>query len=86
LVNTPSDLQPVKNGMKMQPQWELKNIEGGIFIWNHNHNRFDCIQNDHIMDKALYKLMVEITTRLGTELVKRHIKSFEVQPVFAVRT
>ncbi|KAL9122111.1 MAG: hypothetical protein Q9187_001333 [Circinaria calcarea] len=79
LVDTPLDLQPVKDGMKMQPRWELKNMEGGAFFWNHDHGRFDFHGSEHLIDKALYKLMEEINKRLGEELVKNSIRSFEAE-------
>ena len=85
MVNTPLDLQPVNNGMKVQPRWELKNVEGGAFFWNHDHRRFDFNGSDHLIDEALRKLMEEINEWIGIELVKSSIRSFEVRPVFAIR-
>jgi hypothetical protein len=71
--------------MKVQLQWELRNLEGGTFIWNHNRSRFDFVQSDHIMDEAVYKLMMEITTPLAAEILESGWKCFEIRPVFAVR-
>jgi hypothetical protein len=86
MVDTPLDLQATNNGMKIQPRWELENIEGGAFFWNHDRGRFDFNENGYAIDEALYKLMEEINKSLGEELVKNSIRSFEVRPVFAVRT
>jgi hypothetical protein len=86
LVDTPLDLQPANNGMKIQPRWKLENIEGGTFFWNHDRGRFDFNESEYIIDEALYKLIEEINEWLGKELVKNSIRSFEVRPVFAVRT
>ena len=85
MVDTPLDLQPVKNGMKMQPRWELKNVKGGAFFWNHDHGRFDFNESEHLIDEALRKLIEEINEWLSKELVKNSIRSFEVRPVFAMR-
>ena len=86
MVDTPLDLQPVSNGMKMQPRWELKNTEERAFFWNHDHGRFDFNGGEHVIDEALYKLMEEINKWLGIELVKNSVRNFEVRPVFATRT
>ena len=85
IVETPLDLQPVNNGITMQPRWELENMEGGAFFWNNDHDCFDFNGTEHLVDKALYKLIEEINQWLGGELFKSSISSFEVRPVFAVR-
>ena len=85
IVDTPSDLQPVNNDMKIQPRWELKNV-GGAFFWNHDHGRFDLNESEHVIDEAPCKLIEEINKWLGKEFIKNSIRSFEVRPVFAIRT
>ena len=87
VVETPLDLQPANNGMKMQPRWELENIKGGgAFFWNHELGRFDFNESEYILDEALYKQIEEVNKSLGEHLVKNSIRSFEVRPAFVVRT
>ncbi|MCJ1387964.1 hypothetical protein MMC18_000807 [Xylographa bjoerkii] len=85
MVNTPLDLQPVNNDLKMQPRWEFKNIEEGTFFWNHDGSRFDFDKGEHVIDEALYKLIETINPWLCEELVKNLNRSFEVRPVSAIR-
>ena len=88
VVDAPMDLKPVHNGMKMQSRWELKNLEGGAFIWNRDHRRFDFIGTKDAIDEALYNLIMKINKRLSKALVDddHPTRSFEVRPVYAIKT
>ena len=87
LVDTPLDLQPVNDGMKMQPRWELKNMEEGAFFWNRHHRRFDYNGSRQVIDETLFRLIEDMNVKLAEALGRSHIRNltFEVRPVFAIR-
>ena len=84
LVNIPQTLQPVNDDMKVQPCWELQNVQGGTFLWNREEGQFNCInESDQNMDESIHKLLDEIVASLRTEFIKNNIQIFEVRPVLA---
>ncbi|EPE36558.1 hypothetical protein GLAREA_08721 [Glarea lozoyensis ATCC 20868] len=85
IIDPPSDLRPVNDGMKIQPRWNLKDSEGGSFIWNYESRSFDYRQGEETLDPALCALIREISMKLGEELTKNNIIEFETRPVFAVK-
>jgi len=85
IVDTQPDLQSADNDMKVQRRWELESIQGEAFFWNNDRGGFDFRDSENIGDEALYRLLGEANKGLGEEVVKNHIRSFEVRPVFAVR-
>jgi len=60
--------------------------EGGAVFWNHDNGRFDLNESEYVLGEAFYKLMKEITKSLGEGFVMSDIRSFEVRPVFVVKT
>ena len=85
IVDTQPDLQSADNDIKIQRRWELESIQGKAFFWNNDRDGFDFRDSENIGDEALYRMLGEANKRLGEELVKNHIRSFQVRPVFTVR-
>lgn len=88
VVNAQPDLQPGDNDVKAQRRWELESTRGATFFWNIDHGRFEWGDGEDIGDKALYKLIVDASNRLGKELYFHHPQThydFEVRPVLAIR-
>ena len=68
--------------MKVQPRWELQNVQGGTFLWNQEEGQFNYInESDHNMDKSIYKLLDDIVASLRTEFIKNNVQAFEIRPV-----
>jgi hypothetical protein len=84
IVDAPPDLQFAENDMTVQRRWEFESTQGGSFFWNSKRGRFDLGVSENIGDEALYRLL-EVNEGLCKGLVREHIGSFEIRPVFAVR-
>src|SRR3954462_7114726 len=86
IIDTPLDLQSAHDDMKMQPRWELQNMQREGIFWNLDRGQFDFNESEYTMDADVYMLMQDIAKRLGEELIEHKISSLEVRPVYAVRT
>ncbi len=86
IVDPQPDLQSADNDMKVQRRWEFESTQGGAFFWNKDRGGFDLGDSEYIGDEALYRLIEEANKGLGEGLARYHIRSFEIRPVFAVRT
>jgi hypothetical protein len=82
VVDTPLDLQPMNDGMNMQPRWELKHVEESGFYWNHEDGLFYPFGSAYGIDDDLYKLIVETNGWLGKVLVNSKLWSFEIFGLF----
>ena len=69
----------------LQRRWELDSTQGEVFLWNNHRSIFEIRDSENISNQALYRLLGEVNKGLGEELFKKHIRSFKIQPVFAVR-
>ena len=89
VLDAPLDLLPVNTGMRIQPRWEVKSVEGAAFFWNHDHRRFDFVGDEHTLGEASYKLLKEFCENLAEPYVKRDTlftdDFVEVRPVYAIR-
>ena len=85
IIDSPPDLQAADDSLKVQRRWELEGIREGPFFWNHDHCSFDFGGGEYRSEEDLCSLLGEACRGLGEELVKNHVRSFEIRPVFAVR-
>jgi len=61
--------------------WELESTGEGNFIWNADHEGFDC---EWIGDEARHKSIADAIVGLREKILENSIRRFEVRPVFAV--
>ena len=85
VVDAQPDLQSTDNDMKVQRRWEIESTQGGAFFWNDDCGGFNFWDSEYIGDETLYRLLKEATKGLGKRLAQYHTRSFEIQPVFAVK-
>ncbi|KAI9777874.1 MAG: hypothetical protein M1835_005119 [Candelina submexicana] len=86
VVDAQPDLQSVDNVLKLQPPWEFESTQGGAFIWNNDRGGFDPEDNNDNGHEALYRLIEEVNKGIGEGLINHHIRSFKIQPAYAVRS
>ena len=68
-----------------QGRWEIERPQEEVFLWNNDRSIFEIRDSKNISNEALYRLLGEVNKWLGEEPLKKHIRSFRIQPVFAVR-
>ena len=85
IVDAQPDLQSADKDMKVQRRWEFESTQGEAFFWNDDRDGFDFGDSEYIGDEALYRLIEKASKGLGEGLVKNHIRSFEIRPLFVVR-
>lgn len=66
-------------------RWEVKGTQGGVFVYNHSHKRFDMHDGDEVVgDGALDRQIEEACGYFSWMVADRRGKSFEIRKVFAV--
>ena len=66
-------------------RWEVKGTQGGVFVYNHSHKRFDLHDGDEVVgDGALDRQIEEACGYFSWMVADRRGKSFEIRKVFAV--
>jgi hypothetical protein len=85
IINTPPELQPEDNDLKVQRRWELERTQGAMFFWTVDRGGFEWEGGKRICDKALCKLIEKAGNELVEDFRKDRKRSFEVRPVFVVR-
>ncbi|KAF7589267.1 hypothetical protein BBP40_004525 [Aspergillus hancockii] len=81
ILDTPPDLQPEDDELKVQRRWEIKNTQNAMFIWNDDHSVFQWESGKDNGDKALCKQIKEASNKLVEELIDVQERSFEVRCV-----
>ncbi|KAH8588769.1 hypothetical protein B0O99DRAFT_524379 [Bisporella sp. PMI_857] len=81
IVEVRPNIQLAGSDMKVHQLWGLESTGEGEFTWNADREDFDC---KWIGDKARYMSITDAIVGLREKILSDNIRSFEVQPVFAV--
>lgn len=85
IIDVPSDLHSVDNGIHVQPRWECRKFPNWAYIWNEEEQVFKA-SGERIPGCEFPEAMVlKVCERLGEEIILGSGSIREVQPVFAVR-